>query len=524
MLFDFLFNFNESVKRFLDGDWRDADSTIEYWRYQKLLGQLGDLRGNNIVIEGSEMQDQKIEFHLASEVHTRLLTETSLNASVMRGILAFYKLYDFTTPIEGVAELDFEKTPIELFQKAAAAGHIIAYKILCDLYEHGNISRINYVEIISACEKVINLGSDSDKAIALNLLGHIYEQGFGVLQDYTKSQQYYEQAINLDESSALMNLGYLHGERLRNYPQAKDYCERSAKLGNVKAFAYLGYLYEYGLGVTMDAGKMIRNYHQAAMLGNTIALTRLGYTYERRELIEIAEDYYMAAGHLGEAHALESLARLCMSFERGFKLAEYFWAQATKITRITESNEQAAKILGGNFDNLDYEPINNVLVLLESTQDNVIQIFLKFFKITAYLFQRKEKNTNYDYQIRVNDFWQLIHHEIQPRKEFIAYLKSNPFEKKILHSNTYLNLRKTLHHTISSISDDDFTRGRQLYLNYLSWHSTRENCLPTQREVLAQLLGKVKPYVMIRQSGFFSRIITGYSSTNVRSVMELKNL
>lgn len=67
--------------------------------------------------------------------------------------------------------------------------------------------------------------------------GVIYMNGDGIDKNYTKAVEFFENAGEHGESSALFNLGmfYLNGEGVeKNIEKAKDYFKRSGDLGNSK--------------------------------------------------------------------------------------------------------------------------------------------------------------------------------------------------------------------------------------------------------------------------------------------------
>ncbi|MNL76979.1 Sel1 repeat protein [compost metagenome] len=59
--------------------------------------------------------------------------------------------------------------------------------------------------------KWTQLAADSDQPIALNNLGHIYENGFGVTADRDTAISYYQQAADQGYQLAAENLARLTG-------------------------------------------------------------------------------------------------------------------------------------------------------------------------------------------------------------------------------------------------------------------------------------------------------------------------
>ena len=114
--------------------------------------------------------------------------------------------------------------------------------------------------------------------MALYNLGELYRNGYGVPQNYGKAREYYEQAVERGNVSALNALGilYRHGYGVaRNYDKARECWEQAAAKGSVAALYNLGLLYEYNY---LDDEKALEYYKKAAEAGlekATAAVERL---------------------------------------------------------------------------------------------------------------------------------------------------------------------------------------------------------------------------------------------------------
>jgi len=90
---------------------------------------------------------------------------------------------------------------------------------------------------------------------AQTTLGHLYNNGQGVPQDYTKAAQWYEKAAALGNMKAQYHLGALY-ENGRGVPQdytkARQWYERAAAQGGAGAQFQLGGLYFGAKGVPKD--------------------------------------------------------------------------------------------------------------------------------------------------------------------------------------------------------------------------------------------------------------------------------
>jgi hypothetical protein len=114
-------------------------------------------------------------------------------------------------------------------------------------------------------------------------LGYMYENGFGVQQDYKEAFVWYERAATKGQLTAQFNLAYLYKN---GYGVAKDekqaalWYERAAKNGFSAAQNNLGYMYEKGIGVTKNYVQAAYWYQKAADQGHKNAQINLAYLYE----------------------------------------------------------------------------------------------------------------------------------------------------------------------------------------------------------------------------------------------------
>ena len=120
---------------------------------------------------------------------------------------------------------------------------------------------------VKRLEELVKQG-DAD---AMTRLGHMYQTGKGVLQNFEKAQELYEEATNLGNAGAMNNLGimYYFGQGVsQDYSKAKERFEQSAILGCDIAMVNLGAMYEYGQAVLQDHGQAKKWYEEAYKAGN----------------------------------------------------------------------------------------------------------------------------------------------------------------------------------------------------------------------------------------------------------------
>jgi TPR repeat protein len=229
---------------------------------------------------------------------------------------------------------------LDWYRKAADLGFVIAFKNLGNLYERGLGVPANRAEAVSwyrkaadrnnadAIAALARLGEsaggssnntsavssiDPDTALKTGLekyrankydeafplllragnagkseaafyVGYLYDQGFGVSQDYVLARKWYEQAAATGDAVALNNLGVLYGLG-RGVPAdariALDWYRKAAAAGFAGSFFNIGVYYENGRGVPVDKAAAVGWYKKAAMRGHASALQaleRLGET------------------------------------------------------------------------------------------------------------------------------------------------------------------------------------------------------------------------------------------------------
>jgi len=160
--------------------------------------------------------------------------------------------------------------------------------------------------------------ADAGDAEAMELLGRLFVEGWGVPQDYTEARRRFEKAIELGSSRAAYSAARLYDdglgvepsperalvlyrrageqgvpeaqgrlaylllkgpESLRDPSTARVWFERALSNGHLHAWLWLGEIHEAGLGVEKDLGRALAYYRQAARQGEPLAQLRLGQLY-----------------------------------------------------------------------------------------------------------------------------------------------------------------------------------------------------------------------------------------------------
>ncbi len=142
--------------------------------------------------------------------------------------------------------------------------------------------------------------------------------GEGVTQDFTTAAKYFEQAADLGNGEAYLNLGFLYDLGIgvqQDYQQAAKWYRMAAAQGDATAQFNLGILYSFGRGVEKNFEKAANWYTQAAEQGYVDAQYNLGVLYEEGRGVQrdplTADKWYIlaaASDHKGAISRHEALA------------------------------------------------------------------------------------------------------------------------------------------------------------------------------------------------------------------------
>ena len=120
--------------------------------------------------------------------------------------------------------------------------------------------------------------ADNGNANAQYNMGVLYDEGYGVEQDYAKAREWYEKAAAQNYPKAEHNLGIMyqsgHGVE-KSSAQAAKWFKRAAEHGEPAAQNNLAVLYVRGEGVKQDLGEAARWAAKAAEAGNSSAKNNL---------------------------------------------------------------------------------------------------------------------------------------------------------------------------------------------------------------------------------------------------------
>ncbi|KAK8840589.1 hypothetical protein M9Y10_030800 [Tritrichomonas musculus] len=212
---------------------------------------------------------------------------------------------------------DYNKAK-EYYELSAQQNDSLALNILGLLYKNGFGVKQDY----NKAKEYYELSAQQNNSDALNNLGHLYYNGHGVKQDYNKAKEYYELSAQQNNSGALNNLGNLYKNGFgvkQDYNKAKEYYELSAQQNDLYALNNLGNLYKNGFGVKQDYNKAKEYYELSAQQNNSDALNNLGHLYYNgfgvKQDYNKAKEYYELSAQQNNSGALNNLGLL---YKNGF--------------------------------------------------------------------------------------------------------------------------------------------------------------------------------------------------------------
>ena len=166
-----------------------------------------------------------------------------------------------------------------------------AMLVICGAVKGGDLEDCRNVEIllkaditraVSACRRL----ADEGDALSQFSLGFMYDNGWGVPQDYAEAVKWYRKAAEQEDAKAQYNLGQMY--RLgygvqRDDDEAVRWFHRAADQGDAKAQYYLGFMYETGRGVRDDLVQAYMWFDLAGRSAETPA--HHGYAIQYRDSI-----------------------------------------------------------------------------------------------------------------------------------------------------------------------------------------------------------------------------------------------
>ncbi|MBY4678987.1 tetratricopeptide repeat protein [Marinobacterium arenosum] len=146
---------------------------------------------------------------------------------------------------------------------------------------------------------------------AMNMVGQMYEHGWGLKKDIERAKQLYNQGA---AQGHLASVNSLRALKNKEYQVELKQVRPDAEAGNASAQNRLGEMYEFGYGVERDAAEALRWYRMAAEQHLIAAQHNLGRCYNfgtgvTQDFAE-AERWYLKAAAQGHTDAMFFLGTL----------------------------------------------------------------------------------------------------------------------------------------------------------------------------------------------------------------------
>lgn len=190
----------------------------------------------------------------------------------------------------------------EYYELSIKKGHSKALFQLGHLYENGTGVRQDY----SFARKHYEMAAKNKNIEALLQLGILHEEGKGVKPNSAKAREYFMQAVNEDNSNVPIQIGDIYYNEIKDSLKAIEYYTISANNNNPLALFKLGNIYER----QYNALKANEYYEKAGQLNNSEALVKLGDFYYSKPLLPEAKKYYEMAIDLKNPQAFFKLGQM----------------------------------------------------------------------------------------------------------------------------------------------------------------------------------------------------------------------
>lgn len=186
-----------------------------------------------------------------------------------------------------------------------------------------------------------------------NMLGGMYQFGYGVNRDYNKAFEFYTKAAINGQMYAQYNLGDLYAYGLgvnQDYIKASEWYIKSANQGYNMAQCKIGELYDGGYGVKQDYGKAFEWHSKASDNGIAYSTGKIGYYYLYGEGVQ--QDYDKAYSYLSKAAEksdIESMKNLAFMYYSGYSVKQDYKESLRWYTKAAEMGDVASQKQVGAF-------------------------------------------------------------------------------------------------------------------------------------------------------------------------------
>lgn len=246
------------------------------------------------------------------------------------------------------------KSAQEALVKLAAASKTTVSKPGDAEYRQGLIAynKKDYAEALNW----FNKAATQDHENAINYLGWMYKQGFGVTKNYTEAFKWYKKIADKGNANALNNIAGMYSAGgfglVKNDAEAFKWHKQAAEKGSVNSMATIGIMYANGEGTAQNYPEAMKWYKQAAEKGSDMAMQNIGVMYVHgqgvtKNYVE-AQDWFKKAAEKENPDAMYNLGVLYRNGYEG-----------------VAKNLQEAKAWYQKAAEKGYEPAKKALVSLE---------------------------------------------------------------------------------------------------------------------------------------------------------------
>lgn len=126
--------------------------------------------------------------------------------------------------------------------------------------------------------------ANQGRAAAQVFMGHMFDHGLGMRQDYGQAMAWYRRAADQGNPNAQFAIGVLYRRGLgvkADDKQAVAWYRQAAEQGHSAAENNLGYMLQMGMGIEQDLQQAAAMYHRAAIKGLGSAQVHLARLYEQ---------------------------------------------------------------------------------------------------------------------------------------------------------------------------------------------------------------------------------------------------
>lgn len=161
------------------------------------------------------------------------------------------------------------------YRKAAELKHPAALNTLGYLYFNGYGVEKDPAAAIEWWRKA----AAAENIDGIQWLARAYRDGIGVPRDYAKSMEWYLYGSERGSAFAMNEVGYLHDAGLgvpSNYEEAMTWYRKAAALNHAKGTANVGALFEFGKGRPRDPQEALKWWRKGAELGDLEGMYHTG--------------------------------------------------------------------------------------------------------------------------------------------------------------------------------------------------------------------------------------------------------